>query len=621
MGKIITFVMLLFITNVSLSVGSAQASTEFKLDIDGDGQVEPLTDGLLVLRYLFGFTSDTLIEGATQTTCTRCAAPEIQSYISSGVDSLLLDIDADGTVAPLTDGLLILRYLFGFSGSTLISQAVQQEGSRTEADEIEAYLATLVEGVNINENSPVFNSVSDQTVVAGEVLNVTISATDADGDPLSFSSTTLPTYATLQDNGDNTATLRLAPQVNNVGIDTIAIEVTDGFNVPVSQSIGVTITNVINEVTLDISVNASSDDAEEFSNGSIKLASGDIELVNAQEAGNQTVGIRFTGIQLPVSAIVSKAYLQFKVDEVSSDSAELIVYGEASINPVTFASASNNISSRNLTAANTRWIPAGWFTVGDQSVAQRSSDISNIIQELITQSGWDNGQSMVFIIKGSGRRTAESFDGDSVGAPTLHIEYSDDGNPPPVAQFTTTPISGDVPLEVAFDGSGSSDNTPLTRYTWDFGDGTTTSTSISNTTHTYTTAGSYTVSLTVTDEGDKSDTSTQTDAITATTPSEVVINEILAKNDTGLTDGNGLRHDWIELHNQGGSAADISGWCLTDKEAEPQQWCFPESVSLAAGAYLIVYASKLSAPDITSGEYHAQLKLKNSGEYLALLKA
>ena len=34
--------------------GSAEEA--FTLDVDGDGEQTPLTDGLLVIRYLFGFT-------------------------------------------------------------------------------------------------------------------------------------------------------------------------------------------------------------------------------------------------------------------------------------------------------------------------------------------------------------------------------------------------------------------------------------------------------------------------------------------------------------------------------------------------------------------------------------
>jgi hypothetical protein len=57
----------------------------------------------------------------------------------------ILDIDANGDAAPLTDGLLVLRYLFGFRGAALVSGAFDVVGcNRCNAPAIEAYLATLI---------------------------------------------------------------------------------------------------------------------------------------------------------------------------------------------------------------------------------------------------------------------------------------------------------------------------------------------------------------------------------------------------------------------------------------------------------------------------------------------
>jgi hypothetical protein len=114
------------------------------VDGDGDGQNEALTDGLLILRYIFGFRDAVLITGAIDTqNCSRCTADEIEAYIESVLDQF--DIDGDGSVEPLTDGLLILRYLFGFRGDTLITGAVDtQNCTRCNAVAIESYLATLL---------------------------------------------------------------------------------------------------------------------------------------------------------------------------------------------------------------------------------------------------------------------------------------------------------------------------------------------------------------------------------------------------------------------------------------------------------------------------------------------
>jgi len=54
------------------------------LDID-DGGEEPLTDGLLLLRYLFGFRDNALIAGALGDDCERCLAHDIEKFIESNL--------------------------------------------------------------------------------------------------------------------------------------------------------------------------------------------------------------------------------------------------------------------------------------------------------------------------------------------------------------------------------------------------------------------------------------------------------------------------------------------------------------------------------------------------------
>ena len=68
--------------------------------------------------------------------------------------------------------------------------------------------------------------------------------------------------------------------------------------------------------------------------------------------------------------------------------------------------------------------------------AQRSPDIAATIQEVVNRPGWTSGNALALIITGSGRRTAESHDGDAAGAPLLHVEYAYPiaGDPPPAPQ-------------------------------------------------------------------------------------------------------------------------------------------------------------------------------------------
>ena len=56
-----------------------------QLDIDGDGESKPLTDGLLLIRYLFGFSGDSLVSGAIGSDATRNTAEAVEGYIKERV--------------------------------------------------------------------------------------------------------------------------------------------------------------------------------------------------------------------------------------------------------------------------------------------------------------------------------------------------------------------------------------------------------------------------------------------------------------------------------------------------------------------------------------------------------
>ena len=112
------------------------------LDIDGNGSVAPLTDGLLVLRRLFGFSGPALIASAVGGGCARCDSVGIASYIDSILPMLDID-DNGGAPAPLTDGLLILRRTFGFSSTALVTAAVAGNCMRCDATDIAAYIDGL----------------------------------------------------------------------------------------------------------------------------------------------------------------------------------------------------------------------------------------------------------------------------------------------------------------------------------------------------------------------------------------------------------------------------------------------------------------------------------------------
>jgi hypothetical protein len=206
------------------------------------------------------------------------------------------------------------------------------------------------------------------------------------------------------------------------GSHTLSAVATDtGGNTAPSPGVPITVANSGAVITQDVPIAASLDDVEERSNGRMWVATSDLDLV--VDAGvQQTVGLRFTGIGAPRGARISNAYVQFQVDEATTDPASLVVRAQASDNAAAFTTTNFNLTSRPMGAASTGWVPAPWPTVGARSAGQRTPNLAPVLQEVVDRPGWSSGRALVLVISGSGSRVAEAFDGTF--APVLHIEYT-----------------------------------------------------------------------------------------------------------------------------------------------------------------------------------------------------
>ena len=128
----------------TVSATFAAPATLATLDIDLSGsntKYNALTDGVLVLRYLFGLTGTALTNGALGTAPGRATGAAIQAYLDDIRPAL--DVDGNGQVDAPTDGLLILRALFGYTGNALTDNALGANPSRGTAAAILNYIDTL----------------------------------------------------------------------------------------------------------------------------------------------------------------------------------------------------------------------------------------------------------------------------------------------------------------------------------------------------------------------------------------------------------------------------------------------------------------------------------------------
>lgn len=184
------------------------------------------------------------------------------------------------------------------------------------------------------------------------------------------------------------------------------------------------------------------------------------------------------------------------------------------------------------------------------------------------------------------------------------------GNQSPTAAFTYS-CTG---LTCSFtDGSSDADGTIASR-SWNFGNGQTST--ATNPTVSYASAGTYAVSLTVTDSGGATHTTTRN--VTVTTgggggPANVIINEVLANEPGSDTAG-----EAVEIVNTGGTAISIAGWTVRDGSGV--RHTFAAGTTLEPGKAITVFggASSITGGIVAVAASTGGLNLSNSGDSVSL---
>jgi hypothetical protein len=147
-----TALLLVALTGLTAAVAHSNA---LSWDMDNDGNADALTDGLLLLRFSFGLSGDALTNDAISAG-SDLSSSEVEARVNA--TQTIADIDGNGSVDALTDGLILLRYLFGLSGDAVTNSAIGAEAVRSTPEAITQYLADNMPGVN-TEPEPTDNPV------------------------------------------------------------------------------------------------------------------------------------------------------------------------------------------------------------------------------------------------------------------------------------------------------------------------------------------------------------------------------------------------------------------------------------------------------------------------------
>ena len=201
--------------------------------------------------------------------------------------------------------------------------------------------------------------------------------------------------------------------------------------------------------TVDVMVSQSSDDAEErLDTHQVYTKSDDLELGTDQGpsgALNMMVGIRFAGIGIPQGVTITSAYIEFAASEVQEGATSVTILGEASDSAQTYKGDDFEISTRTPAAASVPWnaIPA-WSTPGAK---YKTPELKAIVQQIVNRAGWNPSNAMAFMFAGSGRRTAWSWDGSSMLAPRLVINYEGQVQCTTLTRLSNPPGAGQIAVD------------------------------------------------------------------------------------------------------------------------------------------------------------------------------
>jgi hypothetical protein len=206
-----------------------------------------------------------------------------------------------------------------------------------------------------------------------------------------------------ESNGSHALTAIATDAAGNIGSTTTAVNVT-----------------VANPLVLDIPIAGGTDDVEQKLSGGLNRSSTDLDMMTDGTTVQAAIGLRFTNVQLPSQATITSAYLTFFEDEAHSDPTALTFQGQRLANAPAF-SAKSSVTSPARTSARATWNQVPAWTLPLRSPHQ-TPDLRSIVQEIIALQNWAPGNAIAFVVTGSGKRVATSYES---GFPTvLHIEYA-----------------------------------------------------------------------------------------------------------------------------------------------------------------------------------------------------
>lgn len=215
--------------------------------------------------------------------------------------------------------------------------------------------------------------------------------------------------------------------------------------------------------TVTLQVAAASDDVVEVNDSSVTVASGELNVGRGNGSDISDIGLRFAAVPIPQGAVIDEAHISITSYSYGLEAGVRTVLKGAKVPNIATFSSANRPSQNVKTAASVSWDPPSW----SPTTVYNSPDIKAIIQEIVNQPGWAEGNALGIAWEDNGTPAwvaryiySRDFWAGSQYGPRLSVTYSYEPGPdltPPTVRLTS-PAAGATVSGVVQLAADASDN-------------------------------------------------------------------------------------------------------------------------------------------------------------------
>ena len=516
-------------------------SITFTATDTGDGTSPALSDG------------DSAVFTANAVNDPPIAADD--SVVTDEDTAVSIDVLANDTIAPDTGETLTITLVSqGSNGTVAITGGGTGLSYTPDTDffGVDSFTYTINDGTPGSDDTAAVtvtvNPINDAPVAADDsgatdedtavTINVLANDTDVDSGTLVIDSTSVPANGTVVDNGDGTVTY--TPAADFYGTDNFTYTISDGSGGTATATVTVMVGEV-NDPPVAVDDSSATNEDTLLTMAAPGVLSNDYDV----DAGDTITISTFDAISTGGAAVVVNADGSFSYDPTGSSILQALALGdtttdsftytiEDSLGLLTTATVSIIVTGANdAPVANFSGTPVN----GTEPLTVVFSDTSTDVDSGIVFWSWNFGdgspldttQNPTHTYTADGTYTVVMVIHDAEGANATHTitDYITVGDSDPVAGIVYSPTDGTVePMEVQF-GDDSTSFDGIVSWSWDFGDGHTSTDQ--HPLHTFVNQGTYTVTHTV----------AESDGDTATTTTTITVDDSVPEVDFSVTPASG----------------------------------------------------------------------------------